>query len=105
MKRMALMVVGLLIFSVVVVLNLDGNVTGKFLAVGSCTDSDGGKNPEKAGVVEVKVRPSMKLVAYSDKCANKKTLIEYYCEEQSLRKGNVPCRDDCQESACTPFDE
>lgn len=111
MKKMVLMVVGLLVLSVVVVLNLDGNLTGRYLDVSSCIDSDGGKNPEKAGAVEVKAtRPSMKLLTYSDKCTNKKTLIEYYCkkkssssEKQNLRTESIPCRDDCKEGACTPL--
>jgi len=105
MKRIVF-VVALLAISLVVVLNLNGNITGKYsYPIRSCTDSDGGKNAEVAGVVEARGLSSVKIQKYADTCRDKRTLVEHYCEYDEHLKETRPCKDECKDGACVPLYE
>lgn len=67
-----------------------------------CTDSDGGKNYEKAGTVF-----DAELIEYRDNCLDKYHVIEYYCSGGTkgiAKKEEVFCHGQCVTGACVEKD-
>lgn len=107
MDKKVLIMLAVLVVALVTV-TLNGKITGNAFAYNlpkSCTDSDGGKNPEKAGVVDYKGLSSVRVLSYADECRDKKTLIEHYCDQYTEhKKESIPCRDgSCKDGACLPL--
>ncbi len=93
MKTKILIVLGLFVVSLVV-LNLNGNITGKAVSPYTCTDSDGGRNPAVQGTVKTV------LGSYADTCKDARTVYENYCKGNVQRKETVPCQFSCKDGAC-----
>ena len=105
MKR-EVFVVALVVISLAVVFSLSGTITGKYsYSIRTCTDSDGGKIAEVAGVVEAKGLSSAKVLKYKDTCRDKRTLVEHYCEYNEHLKETRPCKNGCKDGACIPLYE
>lgn len=103
MKRMAFVVLGLLAVALVV-LNLEGKITGKAVespykpaSPYTCKDSDGGRNPEVQGTV------TNILGSFPDTCKNERTLFEHTCKGNVHRKETVPCPVRCRDGACASY--
>jgi len=93
MKKVFFVVLGLVVVSLVV-LNLDGKITGKAVSPYTCKDSDGGRDPAVQGTVE------NLLGSYTDTCKDARTVYENYCKGNVQRKETVPCRFGCKDGAC-----
>lgn len=101
-KRIVFLVLGLVVVSLVM-LGLNGNITGKAsYSIRTCTDSDGGKNPSQRGTVEAKGLSSVKLLTFTDTCRTARSLAENYCEYKEHMKVTIPCPHGCQDGACLP---
>ncbi|MDP3699180.1 MAG: hypothetical protein Q8R47_06370 [Nanoarchaeota archaeon] len=93
MRKAVFVALGLLAVSLVV-LNLDGKITGKAVSPYTCTDSDGGRNPTVQGTVK------NALGSYTDTCKDARTVYENFCKGNVQRKETVPCRFGCKDGAC-----
>ena len=93
MKKVVFVVLGLLAVSLLV-LNLDGKITGKAVSPYTCSDSDGGRNPAEQGTVK------NVLGSYTDACKDARTVYENYCKGNVQRKETVPCQFSCKNGAC-----
>lgn len=102
MKRVVFLVVGLVLVSLVV-LNLNGNITGRASFLRSCTDSDNGKNPYVAGIAVVKTLTSKEPREFADTCNNKKSVLEHYCDGTVRMRETINCPMGCKDGACLPI--
>lgn len=94
MRKEVLMVVGF--FAVLFVLaNLSVKITGNAVSAAyTCSDSDGGRNPNVPGTV------TSTAGSYSDSCKDVRTLHENYCKGNVRRMETVPCLSGCSKGAC-----
>lgn len=79
----------------------NGCANGACKQAGSCTDSDGGKNYYVKGKT-TGVAQGIN-VETSDFCKDESTLIEAYCDGNSMMVENSQCAYGCSEGACIPY--
>lgn len=70
----------------------------------TCTDSDGGIFYSIAGEVNYNTTSTLTgkpiYKKYSDKCATSKTLLEYFCIGNFVRRISTDCQLGCKNNAC-----
>ncbi len=93
MRKAVYVVLGLLAVFLLV-LNVNGKITGKAVSPYTCIDSDGGRNPTVQGTVK------NVLGSFIDTCKDARTVYENYCKGNVQRKETVPCRLSCKNGAC-----
>lgn len=79
--------------------------SGQITSMGplTCTDSDGGVNPEEPGKVTVKKRYFLfgeKTKKYTDGCWSESDLYEYSCQNGKERIESIFCNNGCENNAC-----
>jgi hypothetical protein len=68
--------------------------------IGSCADSDGGKNAAVAGTVTAVTEEGKKTLA--DTCLGERVL-EYYCDGVEAKTEQMDCDNGCLDGACKPI--
>lgn len=70
----------------------------------TCSDSDGGIFYSVAGEVNYNTTSTLTgkpiYKKYSDKCVSSKTLAEYFCIGNFVRRSSTDCKLGCKENAC-----
>lgn len=64
----------------------------------SCSDADGGKAYFQASLVQ---SFDSSLTMQRDSCKNDRTLIEWYCSENTAQQEEVACKDGCVAGTCS----
>lgn len=100
MKKVILIVLGLFAVALFVV-SLNGKITGNAFAYNlqrSCTENDGGNNPNVQGTTDFKDLASVKSKSTVDTCVNAAYLLEHYCDGPVHLTETISCR--CENGAC-----
>ena len=91
---------GLIIFTLAIIIFI--NMASSVVINGTCLDSDKGVNYNEKGESEGNwLTNRTEYIFTSDECKDdKKTLVEYYCDENFLYSLKHKCPNFCQEGVC-----
>ncbi|MEK6809130.1 MAG: hypothetical protein AABY40_00490 [Nanoarchaeota archaeon] len=99
-KKTMFLVAGLVVVSLVL-LGLNGNITGKASYITrSCIDSEKGNDPYVAGVVVARTLAMRESQEFADRCKTKKAVLEHSCDGIVRKSETINCPVGCKDGAC-----